>query len=210
MLYGNFQLSTLNSQLLLCLALLLLISCASKPQIQIYFESDKPKAIPDSAKVKAVLSVSQNNVKERLSAVLFTVPNKKYRLELSGIFGLSAASILWKDNSWKIVLPQDERYMEGTGSCIFIPVYGNIDIHKFATLFLGQRANSLDCDDLAASDLILEYKGNSVSFFFGQTVETDNYPSLQLEIKNIDPKAQWKSGVWNLNVPESYVRITDY
>jgi hypothetical protein len=96
--------------------------------------------------------------------------------------------------------------MEGAGSCVFVPIYGSVDIHKFAALFLGQRVNSLDCDDLAASDLILEYKGNSVSFFFGHTV-TDNYPSLQLEIKNIDPKAQWKSGVWNLNVPESYVRI---
>jgi len=185
------------------LAFLLLVSCASKPQVQTYFESDKHQAVPDSAKVKAVLSIEQGNIKEKLSAVLFTVPNERYRLELSGIFGLSAASILWKKDGWKIVFPQDERYMEGTGSCVFIPVYGDIDIHKFATLFLGQRVNSLSCNDLTALDLILKYEENSVSFFWRQT-------AIRIEIKNIDPKSEWKNGVWNLNVPESYVRITDY
>jgi len=46
----------------------------------------------------------------------------------------------------------------------------------------------------------LEYSDNSVLAFFGKD-------SLKLEIKNIDKKAEWKSGVWNLNVPENYVRV---
>ena len=209
MFYGNSQLSTLNSQLLLCLAFLLLASCTSKPRGEGYFESGRSQALPDSAKVKAVVSVSRGDAKEKLSAVLFAVPNKKYRLELSGTFGLSAASILWKEEGWKVVMQQNERYMEGTGNCIFVPIYGGVDIHKFAALFFGQRVNSLDCNDSFPQNLKLEYEGNFASVTT-DTVETDNYPSLQLEIKSIDKKAEWKSGVWNLNVPENYVRITDY
>jgi hypothetical protein len=174
-------------------------SCSHKPRPQTYFKSDKI-SLPDSAKVKAVLSVSQNDVMEKLTAVLFAVPEQKYRLELSSTFGLSAASILWKKDGWKIVLPADERYMEGDGDCVFIPIYGGVDIHKFSLLFFGQKVNSLNCDNSNPSNLTLEYNDNSALAFFGKD-------SLKLEIKNIDSKAEWKSGVWNLNVPEKYVKI---
>jgi len=175
-------------------------SCSSRPKT---YYGDKQIALPDSAKVKAVIAVSQGNVKEKLSAVLFAVPNEKYRLELSGTLGLSAASILWKQDGWRIVFPQNERYMEGEGNCVFIPIYGGVDIHKFSLLFFGQKINSLNCDNSKPSNLTLEYSDNSVLAFFGKD-------SLKLEIKNIDKKAEWKSGVWNLNVPENYVRVTGY
>jgi hypothetical protein len=174
-------------------------SCSHKPRAQTYF-GDGKIALPDSAKVKAAIYVSQGSVKEKLSAVLFAVPNEKYRLELSGSLGLSAASILWRREGWKIVFSQDERYMQGNGDCVFIPVYGGVNIHKFSLLFLGQKANSLNCDNSNPSNLALEYSDNSVLAFFGKD-------SLKLEIKNIDSRAEWKSGVWNLNVPESYVRV---
>ena len=174
-----------------------LFSCASKP----YFADGKQSVLPDSAKVKTTLSISKEDVRERLSAVLFAVPNERYRFELSGTFGLGAASILWKkDEGWRIVLPQKERYMEGTGDCVFVPIYGGVDIHKFAALFFGQRVNTLACDGSASQNLTLEYVDNTALAFFG----TD---SLKLEIKNIDSKANWKSGVWNLNVPDKYVRV---
>jgi len=185
----------------LFIALFILVqifSCSSRPKT---YYGDKQIALPDSAKVKAVISVSQGSVKEELSAVLFAVPNEKYRLELSGTFGLGAASILWKkDEGWRIVLPQNERYMEGTGDCVFVPIYGGVDIHKFAALFFGQRVNSLACEGYALQHLTLEYVDNTALAFSG----TD---SLKLEIKNIDSKAKWKSGVWNLNVPDKYVRV---
>jgi len=175
---------------------MLLISCAPK-QPASYFGSGKQVALPDSARVKAVVLVSQEDVKEKLSAVLFAVPNERYRLELSGTFGLSAASILWKKDGWKVVFPQNERYMEGEGNCVSIPGYGNVDIHKFATLFLGRRVDALDCN---GSILTLEYNENSALVLLGGD-------TLELEIKGIDPKAQWSSGVWNLNVPDKYVRL---
>ena len=173
------------------------LSCSSRPKT---YYGDKQTALPDSAKVKAVIAVSQGSVKEKLSAVLFAVPNEKYRLELSGTLGLSAASILWKRDGWRIVFSQNERYMEGEGDCVFIPIYGGVDIHKFSLLFFGQKINSLNCDNSKPSNLTLEYSDNSVLAFFGKD-------SLKLEIKNIDKKAEWKSGVWNLNVPENYVRV---
>jgi len=177
-------------------------SCSRSPRPQTYF-GDKQAALPDSAKVKAVIAVSQGNVNEKLSAVLFAIPSEKYRLELSGTLGLSAASILWKRDGWKIVFSQNERYMEGNGDCVFIPVYGGVNIHKFSLLFFGQKVNSLNCDNSKPSNLTLEYNDNSALAFFGKD-------SLKLEIKNIDKKAEWKSGVWNLNVPENYVRTTGY
>jgi hypothetical protein len=182
------------------LLILVTFSCSTRPRS--YF-GDKQVALPDSAKVKAVISVSQGSVKEKLSAVLFAVPNEKYRLELSGTLGLSAASILWKREGWRIVFSQNERYMEGDGDCVFIPVYGGVNIHKFSLLFFGQKADSLDCDNSNPSNLALEYKDDSVLAFF----EKD---SLKLEIKNIDSKAKWKSGVWNLNVPDSYTQISKF
>ena len=174
-------------------------SCSSRPKT---YYGDKQTALPDSAKVKAVIAVSQGSVKEKLSAVLFAVPNEKYRLELSSsTLGLSAASILWKKDGWRIVFSQNERYMEGEGDCVFIPIYGGVDIHKFSLLFFGQKINSLNCDNSKQpSNLTLEYSDNSVLAFFGKD-------SLKLEIKNIDKKAEWKSGVWNLNVPENYVKV---
>jgi len=178
------------------------ISCSRNPRPQTYFR-DKQIALPDSAKVKAVISVSQGSVHEKLSAVMFAIPNEKYRLELSGTLGLSAASILWKSEGWKIIFPQNERYMEGEGDCVFIPIYGGVNIHKFSLLFFGQKINSLNCDDSNPSKLALEYNDNSALAFF----EKD---SLKLEIKNIDSKAEWKSGVWNINVPENYVRVRPY
>jgi len=172
-------------------------SCTQRPQTHF---GDKQVALPDSAKVKAIISVSQGSVREKLSAVLFAVPNEKYRLELSGSLGLSAASILWKRDGWIIVYSQDERYMQGEGDCIFIPVYGGVNIHKFSLLFFGQKVNTLNCDDSNPSNLTLEYKDNSALAFFGKD-------SLRLEVKNIDKKAEWKSGVWSLNVPERYIRV---
>jgi hypothetical protein len=179
--------------------MLLIISCSQRPGSQIYFRDNKKIVLPDSAKVKAVLSVSQGNVKEKLSAVLFAAPNKKYRLELSGTLGLSAASILWNQSAWKIVMPLEERYMEGTADCVFIPFYGGVDIHKFSHLFFGQKVNELDCGEFK-SNLKLEYRENSAYILSGND-------TLKLEIKSIDKKAKWKSDVWKLNVPDKYVRI---
>jgi hypothetical protein len=187
--------------ILLILLILVTFSCSSRPKT---YYGDKQTALPDSAKVKAVIAVSQGNVKEKLSAVLFAVPNEKYRLELSSsTLGLSAASILWKRDGWRIVFSQNERYMEGEGDCVFIPIYGGVDIHKFSLLFFGQKINSLNCDNSKPSNLTLEYNDNSVLAFFGKD-------SLKLEIKNIDKKSEWKSGVWNLNVPDNYVKLTGY
>jgi len=187
-----------NKLIFLCIIALLLASCASKSPA-VYFQEGKQPALPSKAKVKTVLSVSQENVNEKLSAVLFAVPNEKYRLELSGTFGLSAASLLWNDGNWKIVFPQEERYMEGTGDCVFVPIYGGVDIHKFSLLFLGQRVDAIDCG--GQNVFKTEYVENSVLLSSGTDL-------LKLEIKNIDSKPQWGSGVWNVNVPDKFVRVT--
>jgi hypothetical protein len=47
----------------------------------------------------------------------------------------------------------------------------------------------------------LEYGENFASVVSGSD-------SLKLEIRDINPKAEWQSGVWNLNAPEKYIRIS--
>jgi len=185
-------------KILMIFIILEVVSCASSRG---YFAQGKQVVLPDSAKVKTTLSVSKEDVKEKLSAVLFAVPYERYRFEFSGTFGLGAASILWKrDDGWKIVLPPEERYMEGVGDCVYVPIYGGVDIHKFAALFFGQRVDSIACKD-SLQNITLEYSENTALAFFGKD-------SLKLEIKSIDSRAEWKSGVWNLNVPEKYVRVS--
>ncbi|GHV15003.1 hypothetical protein AGMMS49938_12220 [Fibrobacterales bacterium] len=133
----------------------LLLSCAQKPPVNSFFDESKIP-LADSAKVKATILVSHNNSKEKLSAVFFAVPNKKYRLELSGTLGFSAASLLWADGKWSAVFPQDNRYAEGAGDCVYLPIYGGADIHKFASLFLGQRVENISCSskDFVSTDAI--------------------------------------------------------
>lgn len=178
-----------------------IMSCAPKHSVQAnFFENNRKQTLPDSARVKATISITQNNATEKLSAVLFTVPNKKYRFELSAMFGLSAASILWKDDSWKIVFPQEERYMEGEGNCIFIPNYGNVDIHKFSLLFLGQKIDELSCNKNELDNLKAEYIENFALFSFGSD-------TLKLEIKDINTKSTWNNNIWNLNIPEKYIKV---
>ncbi len=96
-----------------------------------------------------------------------------------------------------MVSPLEERYKKGVGDCVSIPVYGNVDIHKFAALFFSQKVETIGC---GYSFFKLEYGENSTTVLSGSD-------SLKIEIKNIEYNPEFSSGVWNLNIPDSYISV---
>lgn len=97
-------------------------------------------AYPDSLKAKFTLSVEDPlRGGQMLSGVLFAVPYKRYRMELSGPMGIGVGSVLWSDSGWTFVLPQQKKYIRGKGYLLGgfagIPFF---DIHQVASAFWGE------------------------------------------------------------------------
>jgi hypothetical protein len=162
-----------------------LFSCTQKPEAPALSADGAP---PDSLKIKAVISVEQNGKTETFPAVLFAVPGKRYRLELTGPLGIGVASLLWTDSgsvdglgSWTAVFPTEDRYASGRGPCVRMAGLPGANIHKVAALAWGGSADSLGC--------------------FGAL------PAFQAQIKKADPTATWGAGIWKLPVPEGFLRI---
>ena len=95
---------------------------------------------PDSLRVKFSIDVDDSvNGSHTLSAVLFAVPYKRYRLEFSGPMGIGIASVLWTDAKWTLLLSQQKSYATGMGQFVGgfagIPLF---DMHRIAALFWGE------------------------------------------------------------------------
>lgn len=95
---------------------------------------------PDSLKAKFSLEINDSlEGSHTLSAVLFAVPYKRYRMEFSGPMGIGVASVLWQDAKWTLVLPQQKSFAVGSG--FLVGGYAGIpllDIHQIAGLFWGE------------------------------------------------------------------------
>jgi tetratricopeptide (TPR) repeat protein len=63
----------------------------------------EPAAVRDSLRAKFVLTLVDTAGKtQELDAVLFSVPGKRYRMELTGPMGVGVASLLWTESGWDI------------------------------------------------------------------------------------------------------------
>jgi len=115
------------------LAALALTSCTKHPQ-PVVGGIDLPTATPklDSLRAKIVFSVPKDGASEDISGVLFAVPNKRYRLELTGPLGMQLASMLWKDSKWTVLVPSEERYTQGSGNIVVIPglMLPDLSVHR--------------------------------------------------------------------------------
>ena len=73
-------------------------------------------ASPDSLRAKFQLNITQENGDvQEFDAVLFSVPGKRYRLELTGPLGIGVASMLWMESGWQMVFPTEKLYVKGNG-----------------------------------------------------------------------------------------------
>lgn len=97
---------------------------------------------PDSLRAKFKLTLFDKNGKEQeFDAVLFSVPGKRYRMELTGAMGIGVASVLWKEDGWQVVFPTEKMYVKGAGYMVGIFSDNSIPmvhIHQVASIFEGK------------------------------------------------------------------------
>ena len=99
-------------------------------------------AVPDSLRAKFKLSLFDKNGKEQeFDAVLFSVPGKRYRMELTGAMGIGVASVLWQEEGWQVVFPTEKMYVKGAGYMVGIfsdNTIPMVHIHQVASIFEGK------------------------------------------------------------------------
>ena len=126
------------------LAFLVLCGCSgSKTMRKADGVGDAPvAAVTDSLKAKFKFSLFDKAGKEQeFDAVLFSVPGKRYRMELTGAMGIGVASLLWKEDGWQVVFPTEKMYVKGAGYMVglfsdsTIPM---VHIHQVASVFEGK------------------------------------------------------------------------
>ena len=103
--------------------------------------AESAEAPVDSLKALFSLTIySPDGKTQDLDAVLFSVPNKRYRMELTGTLGIGVASLLWLEEGWQMVFPTEKLYMQGVGYMVGLlndPSLPLVHIHQVAGLFEG-------------------------------------------------------------------------
>ena len=102
-----------------------------------------PEDVPaDSLKAAFALTIhSPDGKPQDLDAVLFSVPNKRYRMELTGTLGIGVASLLWLEDGWRMVFPTEKLYVKGAGYMVGLfndPSLPLVHIHQVAGIFDGK------------------------------------------------------------------------
>lgn len=101
-----------------------------------------PEVVQDSLRAKFLLTMATSDGEtQNLDAVLFSVPGKRYRMELTGPMGIGVASMLWQEDGWVMTFPTEKLYAKGSGYMVGIMMDNTIPvvhIHQVAGLFNGQ------------------------------------------------------------------------
>lgn len=129
--------------ILVLLSLCVLAGCAGKkPVVEPAAAVDSVQEAPrDSLRAKFLLTIYEEGKTQELDAVIFSVPGKRYRMELTGPLGIGVASLLWKEEGWQMTFPTEKLYMKGVGYMVgllnsdAIPM---VHIHQVADIFDGR------------------------------------------------------------------------
>ena len=159
--YGAF----LRGLFLLLLFSLFLIGCTGgKPATDP--ASQNVEAPADSLRAKFTLTIySQDGKSQELDAVLFSVPGKRYRMELTGSLGIGVASLLWLPEGWQMVFPTEKLYMQGVGYMVGLlndPSLPLVHIHQVAGLFEGHVVPE-KVEEISVRDSVIVGVGSSDS-----------------------------------------------
>ncbi|MBO7511394.1 MAG: hypothetical protein J6T54_00265 [Fibrobacter sp.] len=132
-------------KLFVLLALCVLAGCAGKkPVVEPTAAADSNATVEvprDSLRAKFLLTIYEEGKTQELDAVIFSVPGKRYRMELTGPLGIGVASLLWKEEGWQMTFPTEKLYMKGVGYMVgllnsdAIPM---VHIHQVADIFDGR------------------------------------------------------------------------
>lgn len=166
--------------------MLIFYGCAgtqSSAKLEAGAESQKV-AVRDSLKAKFLLTVVDSAGKQQeLDAVLFAVPGKRYRMELTGPMGIGVASLLWTEQGWDMVFPTEKMYLHGNGYMVgllgdnSIPM---VPIHQVADLFDGilvpENSTVLSESDSAGFHVVQAKAPNGMNFAYGLKIDDKNDP----------------------------------
>lgn len=163
--------------LVACVTALLFSGCAwFKPPV----ESNRTAAVSeparDSLRAKFVLTVLDSLGKEQdLDAVLFSVPHKRYRMELTGPMGVGVASLLWTEEGWNMVFPTEKKYLSGVGYMVGLMGDNSVPmvpIHQMADIFKGvlvpERSEVLAESDSAGFHVVKVRAPSGMQFTYGK------------------------------------------
>lgn len=95
----------------------------------------------DSLRAKFQLTIIQDSSTQELDAVLFSVPGKRYRMELTGPLGIGVASLLWQQEGWQMTFPTEKLYIKGEGYMVGLlnsDALPMVHIHQVADIFDGR------------------------------------------------------------------------
>lgn len=215
--------------LLLAVASFFFSGCAKSPSAD--FEAPSGA---DSLRAKFTLEMPDASGRwSSFSAVLFSVPGKRYRLELSGPLGVGFASMLWTDSAWTFVFPTEKKFLRGRGYMIGKAddaSFPRVDIHQLAGFFerkyLPASYEEVSAVDEGGTRVVqaVDSTGKQFSFatregevvwlergadradFEGEkiSISRGGEPSLRILMKNVRRDVTWNAGVWRLIVPPGY------
>lgn len=119
----------------------LFTQCSTAPRPDLTSPRTSNYARPDSVRAKLILIIPRpdSSVSE-VDGVLWAVPEKSYRLELSGPMGIQVASLLWKPEAWTALAYLQERYVVGQGPVLTLPgvPMPDISIHRLFSFAWGE------------------------------------------------------------------------
>lgn len=126
-----------------------LFGCAGKKPVvePVAADSTAQEAPRDSLRAKFVLTIFQQDTAtqevktQEFDAVLFSVPGKRYRMELTGPLGIGVASLLWQEEGWQMAFPTEKLYMSGVGYMVGLlntDALPMVHIHQVADIFKGR------------------------------------------------------------------------
>lgn len=117
------------------------IGCASSSPKKNTGDSALVKeAVRDSLKAKFTISFVAQGKEQSFDAMMFSVPGKRYRVELMGPMGIGVAQLLWQEDGWLVAFPTEKKYLKGAGYMVgllddvSIPL---LHIHQVASIFEG-------------------------------------------------------------------------
>ncbi len=111
---------------------LLLMGCAVKPRFSVgeaLLRGETPRLLQRADSVRADLELTAygGGKKSSVSAVFSCRPRTQYKLDLFGLPGMVAASFLWVENSWTLVMFDRETFAVDTGEHV---EFGNLGIRE--------------------------------------------------------------------------------
>lgn len=189
----------------------------------------------DSLRAKFKLEMPDEKGKmQKFDAVMFSVPGKRYRLELSGPMGIGVASMLWTDTLWTIVFPTEKKFLKGKGYLVGMldqPDFPLVNVHQIAGFFdqkyLPKNFEEVVFKDSAGVHVVTAKEENGMAFTFAESADKkilwmergaeravfnwpeikifrNGAPYLNINVRKVEKNISFKGTTWRLPVPHGY------